>query len=376
MAVSKRKKGGVTNDTKASTFKVKEAPPKCDRRLSRAARELLKRHLLRHFPASADGSSANNNNDVGLETLLKRLLPANVSDDCPLLSFNDMLQADEDHSYQIPAKISNKVYPISILKHRRKNSANKKPESWFQCGYCQKIFATRYYLDVHMEDYHSHSKQNQPPNSVMTCPATSWCPALGGSWACDQIALEDEPYYDRGSGGWGADAIHIKHKLTKQAHRTACTTASIQQAKGHCQELMEHQCHLGPTSKFHMICDSLACPNHHYRLLEDMHPHEWMEQFRETWSHEKSHSVGMFGTILVMGLLVWYISISGWWSRMVVLMSGNGSGSGSSSSSSQQRGRKDPAGRRLLQKSSFDSSRHRPSRFWKTATKQKVSKLE
>jgi hypothetical protein len=324
MAVSKSRKG--LNDTKTDLEEKK-----CDRRLSRAARELLKRHLIRHFQAGSP--------DESLWTLLKRVLPADVPDSCPLLSYNDALKADEDHSYRIKSKTSNKAYPTSTLQHRRK-IFSRRPESWFQCGYCQKIFAAQYYLDLHMNEHHSK------PKHLMICPATAWCPALGSS-ACDEVALELEPYYDRGSGGWGDDAVHVRHKLTKQAHATPCTTESIKQATSKCHELVE-LCHLDPTH----ICGSLACPN---RLLE-MHPHEWMEHFRETWSNEKSHSLGVFGTILVVGLLLWYLS--SWWSSIVP----NGS-----------RGRKDPAGRRLLQKSS--SSASRPSRFWRT-TKRKDSKLE
>ena len=331
MAVSKGKRSG--NDTKTDSEETKY---ECDRRLSRAARELLKRQLIRHFQAGSP--------DESLWTLLKRVLPAQVPDSCPLLSSNDALKADEDRSYRIQAKPSNKVYPTSILKHRRKASSSRRPESWFQCGYCQKIFATQYYLDLHMEEHHS----KLPPKHLMTCPATAWCPALG-SWACDQVALELEPYYDRGSGGWGDDAVHVQHKLTKQAHSTPCTTERVEQAKSECHDLMEH-CQLDPTH----ICGSLACPNH--RLWE-MHPHEWMEHFREEWSKEKSHSVGVFGTFLVVGLLVWYLSF--WWSSIV--------------SSGSSRGRKDPAGRRLLQKSSLSASL--PSRLWKT-TKRKDSKLE
>jgi hypothetical protein len=328
MAVS-RSKRGVNDDTKRDSEEAK-----CDRRLSRAARELLKRHLIRHFQAGSP--------DDSLWTLLQRILPPDVPDSCPLLSYNDALKADEDHSARIRPKPSNLAYPTSILKHRRKTSS-RRPESWFQCGYCQKIFATQYYLDLHMEDHHSK------PRDVMTCcPATAWCPALGSS-ACNEVALEFEPYYDRGSGGWGDDAVHVQHKLTKQAHATPCTTESIKQAKSKCHELMD-LCHLDPTH----ICGSLACPN---RLLE-LHPHEWMEHFRETWSNENSHSVGVFGTLLVIGLLLWYLSF--WWSSIVP-------------SGSRRGGRQDPAGRRLLRKSSSAASRS--SRFWKM-TKRKDSKLE
>jgi hypothetical protein len=331
MAVSRNKKSG--NGTKTEDSEEQQ----CDRRLSRAARELLKRHLIRHFQVGSP--------DDSLWTLLQRVLPAHVPDSCSLLSSNDALKADEDRSHRIQAKPSNKVYPISVLKHRRKSSS-RRPESWFQCGYCQKIFATQYYLDLHMEEHHS----NFFPKELMTCPATAWCSALG-SWACDQVALELEPFYDRGSGGWGDDAVHVQHKLTKQAHSTPCTSESIKQAKSKCHELME-LCHLDPTH----ICGSLACPN---RLLE-MHPHEWMEQFRETWTNEKNHSIGVFGSLLVVGLLLWYLSF--WWSSIVP--------SGSSS-----RGRKDPAGRRLLDKQKSTSSASRPSRFWKTI-KRKDSKVE
>lgn len=76
----------------------------------------------------------------------------------------------------------------------------------FQCGYCQKTFVSRYYLDRHMDLHHRHlSDNNNASDNVsseearMICPADHTCDPLGGISACTEMMNQISPYWGRGT---------------------------------------------------------------------------------------------------------------------------------------------------------------------------------
>jgi hypothetical protein len=379
----------------------------CDRRLSRGARAILKRHLLQALLLDPDGNNNNNNNNnnqkhAGTEdetvwSLLDRLLPSHdnnssisesrsrqAAEKCLLLPSRDIYRQDEQNVKVVKAQLNNLAlaYPTTTIKARRKTlsggggGSGQRPTSWYQCGYCGKTFATRFYMDLHMDTYHPPPPLVPPGNHLdlhssppfWICPATRFCRAMGGG--CHDMALTLEPYYDRGSGGWGEDGRFIQHKLTKKAHadEPPCTSRSIQQAKKDCRVLMEN---CGLDSSGSMFCDSLACPNRLQQVLAQYgsggggrgaeHNYlYWIDQWQDEWSLAHNHSIGVVGILLLIGLLLWYAwyAVAGstcwdWWSSQPV------------SSLSSARHNNNPQGRRLLQKSKAKPPRKMP---WTTTT--------
>jgi hypothetical protein len=280
----------------------------CDRRLSRAARTLIQRHVLRALSLSAQEES-----DVW--TLLDQWI-GKAPPTCPLLPTRDVLRQDEEHSLMItpPSKNLNWAYPTHILQHRRQSSPLR-PKEWCQCGYCGKTFVTRFYLDMHVMHQHHYSSAEE---ASMICPATEWCHVVGLA-NCHQQALEDEPYYDRGSGGWGEDRKSVKHKWTKVTHSISCDLESME---ADCRSVLET---CGVSGDF---CDSMTCPTHHF--LWHL-PDHW----QDTWLQEAQHHPGLLGILLVIGIFIWVYAMAA-----------------SSWTASFVNSKPHPPGKRLLQKSS------------------------
>ena len=303
--------------TRSSSSSLKH----CDRRLSRAARTVLHRHLVRTLIPLEEQDSSTSIPDVW--TLLDQWL-GKAPPTCQLLPVKDVLRHDEEQSKQVksPTKNLNWAYPTFSLKQRRQSSGNR-PKEWCRCGYCGKLFATRYYLDLHLQYAHSHSNSS-PDEATMICPATDWC-RLVGLANCHQQALEDEPFYDRGSGGWGDDAKFIQHKWTKIAHSIPCDISTVRQD---CHQMLQH-CQIYNMEEF---CDAIQCPAHHY--LWHL-PDHW----QDTWLEEAQHHPGIFGTILVLAILYWITTQTSWISMLY-----EKTGMIDTSASS-------PRGKRLLQKS-------------------------
>lgn len=77
----------------------------------------------------------------------------------------------------------------------------------FQCGYCQKTFVSRYYLDRHMDLHHRHNLSDNDKASDnggaeearMICPADHTCDPLGGISACTEMMNQISPYWGRGT---------------------------------------------------------------------------------------------------------------------------------------------------------------------------------
>jgi hypothetical protein len=79
----------------------------------------------------------------------------------------------------------------------------------FQCGYCEKTFLSRYYLDRHFDLHHRHlsdAATSNGGNSVsdeeqasLICPADHLCDPLGGISACVETMNQISPYWGRGT---------------------------------------------------------------------------------------------------------------------------------------------------------------------------------
>jgi hypothetical protein len=277
-------------DFSTSWNETKSAP--CDRRLSRAAREFLRRHLLhtafwdlKHVQRDVEPFRYENSNET-VHTLLERWLakmPSLASDEttkseCLLHPHKQDLYRDDDaqtqhiHVQSLPGGLRKNLkiaYPQSVLKHGRTSDETKHASlHWFQCAFCGKIFITQFYLDVHLTTHHPHNDQA----SGMVCPAIEWCKLVGMA-NCHHQALQDEPLYDRGIGS-GSDAFTamIQHKWSKISHSVPC---SVQQLHEDCESilsscgLLEHfednHHHLAPTLQHTNMtevsfCRTLSCP--------------------------------------------------------------------------------------------------------------------
>lgn len=223
----------------------------CDRRISRAARKLLHRHLLQLLDNDENDYSLSYSDYQNVWSLLEHWLVAGgqKKSTCPLVPSLDWHRVDEEHTIEIKTPRNfNWAYPTQVIKTRGNQG---QPKSWYQCAYCGKVFSSRFYLDTHF-----HDKHRMEENSKF-CPGDEWCRVVGGVANCHAAALEDEPYYDSGSNGWGAEGKLVKHKFVKQAHALTCNVDEIRED---CHSILEDRC--GMTQPH--WCDSLTCPNHHH----------------------------------------------------------------------------------------------------------------
>lgn len=228
----------------------------CDRRLSRAARKLLKLRL-QNFVVPNETTI----DDISVDALLERWvasIPSSAtsqvdtrSKNCPLLPHKDIYQHEEDQTQHVhiqslsgSGRRNLKVaFPQILLMHMHETDGSKNAdytfpsEIWFKCGICGKIFVSQYYLDLHMNKQHSnhHAQTHQQTRTTtMICPANEWCQLVGLA-NCHHQALQDEPYYDRGGSEDATISHRVQHKWSKMAHAIPCDAAQLQTS---CQTLM------------------------------------------------------------------------------------------------------------------------------------------
>jgi hypothetical protein len=335
------------NDTKSVT---------CDRRLSRAAREVLRQHLLHSVFRELEHVERDEkpfgyeNRDETAHNLLERWLTVipnwdrdnTTKEKCILhpqrqdLYHNDDAQTRHVYIQSLPggfAKNLKIAYPQSVLKYRR-TSEEYPSLHWYQCGYCGKTFVSQFYLDVHLTTHHFHDD----PAPGIICPAIEWCKLVGIA-NCHHQALQDEPFYDRGRG-WGRDAATtmIQHKWSKITHSVPC---SVQQLRQDCESVLA-SCglldpdeakydHGAPTSRHTEMtavsfCHALTCPpqqNLWHYFEEEAHGYligltsttsipsvmSFRAQWETIWRTETEHhnSLSSWIGITVLGLLLLWI---------------------------------------------------------------------
>jgi hypothetical protein len=312
----------------------------CDRRLSRAARSLLRKHLLRaqhkhghngvspldshshshshsHSPRYTNTYTNNNNNNnillynddeetsqyIDVWSLLEDMLGKTDASKCPLIPSRDVWRHDEEHTSRIrvPSHL-NFAYPAHALQQRRKASPNRLSH-WFQCGYCGKVFSTQYYLDVHMQTRHPHDDVN----GGVVCPANDWCRVVGLA-NCHEQALLEEPYYGRGSGGWGADRKFVEHKWKKVAHNSA--PCDLEAIRADCRSILALRCAVALADD---ICAGLECPTHHrWQTFSDSMSIFVPDHWQKTWMKEaRGHHHMGFVILVFLVVFGWIFHLSG-----------------------------------------------------------------
>ena len=107
-------------------------------------------------------------------------------------------ERDTYHTHQHP-----KTTSTAINKNYKGNTVHL-----FQCGYCEKTFVSRYYLDRHMDLHHrknsnnlSHDNSNDESvdKNTLICPSDHICDPLGGTSACTEMMSQISPYWGQGT---------------------------------------------------------------------------------------------------------------------------------------------------------------------------------
>lgn len=271
-----------------STMILEPALFKCDRRLSRAAREMVHRRVLPLLPTSS--SSSRENND--LDTLRDSIRDAST---CILHPDRDVLLGNEVQSIRIPAGSS---------RHSPRRDTTTNLQRWYQCGICGKTFLTRYYLDLHFE--HAHLPRQEEGKTKNVCPAVDYCHALGG---CDQVALELEPFYGRGSGGAGPDGPQVRQYWQTKTYSEPCNDHTLQHQVRPACEAMMRECFSERVAKMLMVsvCDTITCHHRLHQLAGHVlqHAHSWKSE----WDEHHRVSVGWMGILVMIAVGVYYLCL-------------------------------------------------------------------
>lgn len=226
----------------------------CDPWLSRAAREILRRHLSQWLGGGGGGEKDDTKVTVWemidqTMTLIGRTVdeaePDNGTVFCPLQGM-DVLRRQEEHSLPIPSRKLPVAYASSYVTENNYGHSNKKdplPSSWYRCGVCQKTFLTRFYLDRHMMLNHRQlfqdellSKSSSENNDKrLFCPAQQWCHFLVDSY---DVAVDMEPYYSDGSGGWNENDRQRVAAVVRQ-RIPPCQEEALQETLGACRDMVD-----------------------------------------------------------------------------------------------------------------------------------------
>jgi hypothetical protein len=253
-------------DEKTAPRTANQIRASCDRRLSRAAREIVKQKLLQAVrlfdkddptkakrmittttsstaekmgdwstsgsghthPALAWQDILSSDNPAAQFSVWKLLesVSANhsnngtkddsTSSSCPLDAQRDVFRRDEEHISIIKADLQGyRNVDTPTANRRHVNSQH----DWYQCTLCGKIFSSRFYLDRHLEAHHplvvetaellpkeggnSSNSHHNDDGSFWICPATDWCGIFLSMSACHEMALVLEPHYGPGSSSPG-----------------------------------------------------------------------------------------------------------------------------------------------------------------------------
>jgi len=324
------------------------SPLGCDRRLSRAARSILVRDvlpILRHHSASkrsstkrkrptgstststAEPEDATELWEVLLEHLESNTRSGSGANDeasqstaCLLDPRNDLFRYHEASSHAL-------VNPAHRGKPTHRNRF-KGAKMVYTCDICGKMFHTRFYLDVHMDNKHRMSL-DKPESSEdaslvggrepgvqgdkkWVCPAEAFCPALGGMAECERMALETEPFYGPGSAGLGPDGsvtrLEWQRKLVGDS--SSCNEDAMRESREQCRDLFrtcfERNEALLEEIKGH-VCDRLTCEDRLHGLAGSLSDGPPFLRLREEWNHYyHHHDIGIWSCIVVVTLAMFY----------------------------------------------------------------------
>ena len=267
------------NDTSSSG----ESDNTCDPRLSRAAQELVRRHLK---------AILNPTNDSSLSQLLQ--LAGLRGGNCPLKA------EESDLGIVAPAPSARSLFALPFSK------LGKLPRVSFTCSLCGKTFASRYYLDQHLQRTHRAATRQ-------VCEA-DWCRQFLSLQACHDVALEMEPFYGRGSAQ-GPDSGKIRHSLAREAHSRPCKEDDMLKVKGRCENTVA-SCFYSESVAQQLnqsLCQALSCHHRLHRLVALLPRlganHEGTYGWSSVWAetHARHYEIGLFGTAALIFLFIVYV---------------------------------------------------------------------
>lgn len=303
----------------------------CNRRLSRAARRLMERRLRPYLslpPRDPTQHSIRYRTNIQTHTidqeedtvwrLLEEWLTEAQPSECRLFPSRDLWRHDEERSIPIrPPQRLTGTLPSQTLRERKRNKSkdahrSMKHHRWWKCGYCDSLFLSRFYLDLHMHSHHSdsHLSLSEEYDSIvkenkLVCPADVWCHVLGEA-NCHEEALKEEPFYGRGSNGLGGNPDEdqrlksIYQANLKAARAVSCDETSLRQQ---CHSILTDQCRVTDTSWF---CDTLECPRHSF--LGDGWAFGPYNHWKDLWAKESqyvTYSHSFLGVLVCLILLGW-----------------------------------------------------------------------
>jgi hypothetical protein len=291
---------------------------RCDRRLSRAARELLRRHLFESWKETLELTSDTKFHvDVSewnvwqlLEATLRVPVEGHLAKDmsCPLVPSLDVYFQQETSTLVLDGSaarsIQNAAIPGALHSARKINRKNR--AIFHQCGVCQKNFTSHFYLDKHFDNLHSVNKSTMALRDCI-CPAITYCRFLSPI-ACFDQAMLLEPFYGPGSDGHGADRHAVQHKLLQL--QPICSERIQSAAIMLCHEIVD-VCFEGV---FGQILGSNMCSRTqscHVRLLHRMigsslmmHPVLWHEALAHGKHGRTLTRIGL--TTVALSLVILY----------------------------------------------------------------------
>jgi hypothetical protein len=332
----------TTNNAPLSTAGASSAPAaRCDRRLSRAAREIVRLHLElawkaahKKFPSLAlkydvDVSEWN------VWQLLHAMIgeeAAEASEHCPLRPSLDVWRHHEENSVEtdgrIPRQFRNAAIPGML--HAAGIKTKQLNPAFHQCGLCRKNFTSQYYLDRHFDYRHNHDTVDAIVSfKDSICPATDWCAFLSDR-VCHDMALELEPYYGPGSAGFGPDKHTVHRNLQRLASQRPCTEERIIAVSRACSKVIT-DCFLAsgePAAaeahdegeddtvfiREHLnqtLCAVHSCHGRIYKILSGTSPfvaHQQQMWREEMWTQTERHHIGFWGFIVVCAVVAFYVT--------------------------------------------------------------------
>jgi hypothetical protein len=144
-------------------------------------------------------------------------------------------------SSAIPGAIHSAYKASSSSSHQRSSSSHASPHKiqLHQCGLCGKAFTSRYYLDKHFDRQHSLSLNHSTATRGI-CPATDWCGTFLSHVACHDMALLHEPWYGPGGGNGRDDDAHARaNQRAWQQLVPPCRPHALQHASHTCRSMLQ-----------------------------------------------------------------------------------------------------------------------------------------
>jgi hypothetical protein len=292
-------------------------PDRCDRRLSRAARELLRRHLFEAWSETfALTSDTKFDVDVAewnvwqlLEATLVVPVESRRANDisCPLIPSLDIYREQELFSLVVDGTVARSIQNAAIPGALHSARTEKRPNHavFHQCGACQKNFTSHFYLDKHLDDKHIASKSMLASRELI-CPAITYCEFLSPIACFDQATLL-EPFYGPGSDGFGSDRLAVQHKLLQM--QPICSDQRQRAASIACHEIVD-VCFEGT---FGQILSANMCSRIQsclHRVLHRMigssliiHPEHWQEALAHAYEVKKISWIGLAMAVLSLVIL-------------------------------------------------------------------------